>query len=232
MTLTQGNLVKAKIINKSASGEEVECLFNPKEYAFEKQNEWEAGKILGKGMQPPTFKGGKPMYLTLQLWFDTYEPPPGQENAGGYPKDVRTVTGKLWKMMKLTETRRQRNTNVSEPPHVEFRWGDLWSFEAVITKINEKFTLFLPGGTPVRSFIDISFMQAKDLANWPATNPTSGAKPGYNIHMVKEGETIDWIAFSRYGASTAWRHLASANNLDDPSRLRPGQRLLIPPLNE
>jgi hypothetical protein len=62
-------------------------------------------------------------------------------------------------------------------------------------------------------------------------NPTSGGPGGYAVHEVKEGETIDHIAFQEYGSSAAWRHLAEANNLDDPSRLQPGQRLLLVPLN-
>jgi nucleoid-associated protein YgaU len=73
-------------------------------------------------------------------------------------------------------------------------------------------------------------MQAEEQGQYPGQNPTSGAREGYAVHVVKEGETIDWIAFTAYGTSTAWRHLAAGNDLDDPGRLQPGQRLLIVPL--
>jgi nucleoid-associated protein YgaU len=173
-------------------------------------------------MQPPKFNGGQPKTLQVELMFDTYE-------AG---TDVRGVTGKLWHMMKVTPARRDPATKRSEPPHIEFRWGRLWSFKAVITSLSEKFTLFLPEGTPVRSVVTLQMLQAEDEEIWPGQNPTSGSREGYAMHQVKEGETIDWIAFLEYGTSTAWRQLAAANNLDDPSRLRPGERLIVPPLKE
>ncbi|MBF6612699.1 MAG: LysM peptidoglycan-binding domain-containing protein [Chloroflexi bacterium] len=204
------------------SNEELECVFRPKEFTFSKKNDWTPGKVVGAQLQPPQFTGSAPMELQMELLFDTYE-------AG---TDVREKTGKLWKMMKLSEQRRDPNTNTSEPPHVEFRWGAFYSFKAVITTLSEKFTLFLSTGVPVRSLVSVRFLQAQDIERWPAQNPTSGGREGYAMHVVKQGETIDWIAFAEYGSSNAWRQLADANHLDDPSNLQPGQRLLIPPLND
>jgi nucleoid-associated protein YgaU len=48
--------------------------------------------------------------------------------------------------------------------------------------------------------------------------------------MVKEGDTIDWIAFDEYGDCAMWRYIADTNGLDDPGRLRPGQVLAIAPM--
>jgi len=219
--MSQGALAEATITNLS-DNMSVTCIFRPKEYTFAKQNQWTPGKAAGASMRPPKFNGGQPKTLQVELMFDTYE-------AG---MDVRDVTGKLWKMMKVTPKRKDRATGKSEPPHVEFRWGQLWSFKAVITSLSEKFTLFMPTGMPVRSIVTLQMLQAADEEVWPGQNPTSGSREGYAMHLVKEGETIDWIAYVEYGSSNAWRHLAAANNLDDPDRLRPGQRLVVPPLKE
>lgn len=209
-------------IKNLTDGDEVKCLFRPKEYTFKKTNEWKPGKVVGLTMKPPKFTGGQPMTLDMELFFDTYEA----------KTDVRTNTNGLWRMMKTTEKKKDGDTKRSEPPHVEFRWGQSWSFKAVITSIQQKFTLFLPDGTPVRSTVQISFLQAEEDGKYPGQNPTSGAREGYAVHVVKEGESIDWIAFSEYGNSNAWRHLAAANGLDEPEKLRPGQRLLIVPMND
>lgn len=206
-------------IKNLTDGEEVKCLFRPKEYTFKKQNEWKPGKATGLSVKPPKFQGGQPMTLDMELFFDTYEA----------KTDVRRATDGLWRMMKVTEKKKDGETKKSEPPHVEFRWGNMWSFKAVITSIQQKFTLFLPDGTPVRSTVQISFLQAEDDGKYPGQNPTSGGREGHAVHVVKEGETIDWIAFVEYGSSNAWRHLARTNDLDEPDRLRPGQRLLIVP---
>lgn len=219
--MADSNLQEATIKNLT-DNETVTCIFRPKEYTFAKQNQYTPGKAAGAHFQPPKFNGGQPKTLQVELMFDTYE----------QKSDVRGVTGKLWKMMKVTPKRTDPATKKSEPPIVEFRWGLLWSFKAVITSISEKFTLFLPDGTPVRSVVTLQMMQAKEEEAWPGQNPTSGSKLGYAMHLVKEGETIDWIAYVEYGSSNAWRHLAAANNLDDPSRLPPGKRLVVPPLND
>ena len=47
--------------------------------------------------------------------------------------------------------------------------------------------------------------------------------------MVKQGDTIDWIAFEEYGDSSMWRLIAETNDLDNPKVLRPGQILSIAP---
>ncbi|HKP52221.1 MAG TPA: LysM peptidoglycan-binding domain-containing protein [Chloroflexia bacterium] len=215
---------KATIRNVT-TGAVVECYFNPKEYSFKKTNGWTPGKSnVGSTMTPPKFTGGQPITLDMELFFDSYE------DKGD--KDVRTKTNGLWELMKTTETKKDGDTKLSEPPHVEFRWGEFWSFKAVITSIQQKFTLFLRDGTPVRSTVQISFLQAEETGKYPGQNPTSGGREGYAVHIVKEGESIDWIAFAQYGSSNAWRHLATANGLDEPDRLRPGQRLLIVPLGD
>ncbi len=219
--MAPGSLEEATITNLSDQVV-VHCIFRPKEYIIAKQNQWTPAKAAGAHVEPPKFNGGQPKTLQVDLMFDTYE-------AG---TDVRQTTSQLWGMMKLTPKRKDRATGKSEPPHVEFRWGRMWSFKSVITSISEKFTLFTPAGMPVRSIVTLQMLQAADEDFWPRQNPTSGSREGYAMHMVKEGETIDWIAFLEYGSSNAWRHLADANNLDDPGRLRPGLRLVVPPLKE
>jgi nucleoid-associated protein YgaU len=225
MTQSRGTYAEATITNLD-TGESVRCLFRPKEYQFSKTNSWTAGKVVGQDVQPPTFGGGQPKKVSLELLFDTYDTRPDVPRQ----IDVREITGKLWKMMYGTPRRQEPVTELTEPPHVEFRWGRFWSFEAVIESITEKFTLFSPEGMPLRSTVNISLLQAKKENAWPGQNPTSGGAHNFAVHVVKEGETIDTIAFEEYGDPNAWRHLAAANRLDDPTRLRPGQRLIVAPL--
>ena len=52
---------------------------------------------------------------------------------------------------------------------------------------------------------------------------------GYKQWTVRDGDTIDWIAFTEYGDSNMWRYIADLNGLDDPGHLRPGQKLSIAP---
>jgi nucleoid-associated protein YgaU len=213
------SLSHAKIINLDGGGTAVECLFNPKEYSFSKHNTWTAGQTKGHNMPQIEFGGGQPATLQMQLFFDTY--------AAG--KDVRKkYTDAIWKLMMVDPSLKDPKNKKSRPPKVRFQWGAAWSFDAVITSITQKFTLFLPDGTPVRATLDVTFQQIKDEALLPKQNPTSGGVGGERVWVVNEGDTLAWIAFKTYGDSTAWRRIADANRLTQVRRLVPGTALEIP----
>jgi nucleoid-associated protein YgaU len=59
-------------------------------------------------------------------------------------------------------------------------------------------------------------------------NPTSGTDPGRRVHVVREGDRIDLIAYDYYKDAFVWRLIADANRLTDPSNLQPGAVLEIP----
>ena len=212
---------KARIINLEDPTEPViECLFNPSEYTFTKRNTWSKAEIKGKNVPDLEFGGGDSMTLKMQLFFDTY-------TTGG---DVRDITKRIWKLMNVVEGPLMDLTSYKgRPPMVMFQWGTTWSFKAVITDITQKFTLFRYDGTPVRATLDVTFLQAKEEMKFPGQNPTTISRPGFKRRVVKEGETIDWIAYDEYGDSAMWRFIAETNNLDNPRRLRPGQELVIAP---
>jgi hypothetical protein len=211
---------KARIINlDDASDQPIECLFNPNEYTFSKRNTWSKGEVKGLDAPPLEFGGGDSMTLKMQLFFDTY--------AAG--DDVRDITNRIWKLMNINERLTDMTSVKGRPPMVEFQWGTTWSFKAVITDISQKFTLFRYDGKPVRATLDVTFLQAKEVGLYLPQNPTTGGRPGYKRRMVKEGDSIDWIAFEEYGDSAMWRLIAETNNLDNPGRLQPGQVLAIAP---
>lgn len=218
MPSTRGNLEPATIINL-ATDERVYCMFNPHEYTVAKQNSWEKGETKGKNVPKVKFSQGGAETLKLQLFFDTY--------AEG--SDVREHTDGLWKMMMVTEEKKNPRNEKSEPPRVAFHWGKFF-FRAVITSLSQKFTLFLEDGTPVRTTVDVSFQQVEDEEDHAGQNPTSGGGPALRTHTVRDGERLDWIAAKAYGDASLWRVIARANDLTHPLRIRSGQQIVIPPL--
>ena len=221
MTMPSAKPEKAAIINVDVPGEPpIECLFNPTEYIFSKKNTWKKSTIKAQNTPQLEFTGGDSMLLKMTLFFDTY-------TTGG---DVRLITNRIWKLMRVSDRLTDMTSGKGRPPMVEFRWGKTWSFRAVITNIVQKFTLFRYDGTPVRATLDVEFLQAKEEGRYPGQNPTTVSIPGYRQRLVKEGDTIDWIAFEEYGDASRWRHIAAINNLDDPLAIHPGQLLAIAPL--
>jgi nucleoid-associated protein YgaU len=198
---------------------EIRCLFNPNEYTFSKHNEWTETKVLGKNIPELKFAGGDSMKLTMQLFFDTY----------AIGEDVRKTTDRIWKLMIVNPILTDLTSHKGRPPKVMFHWGATWSFEAVISDISQKFTMFRHDGVPVRATLDVTFVQVQEKGKYPGQNPTTRGQPGYKQRVVNEGDTIDWIAHEEYGDSAQWRFIADTNHLDDPLKLKPGQVLAIPP---
>ncbi|MDG2200015.1 MAG: LysM domain-containing protein [Phycisphaerales bacterium] len=54
----------------------------------------------------------------------------------------------------------------------------------------------------------------------------------HQLHVVREGETLNAISRLWYGDETSAAMLAIHNNLPDPDRLVPGTRLIMPTINE
>jgi nucleoid-associated protein YgaU len=213
------SLAKATIVNKDKGGPPITCLFNPKEYAFTKSNKWTTGDTKGTNVPQLEFGGGQPATLQLQLFFDTY--------ASG--KDVRKEhTDALWELMMVDPSLTDPKSNKGRPCKVGFHWGEAWSFDAVITKLTQKFTLFLSTGTPVRAICDVTFQQIADSRALAPTNPTSGGVGGTRLWTVQEGDTLAWMSYKHYGDATQWRRIADANRLTHVRRLRPGTVLEIP----
>jgi nucleoid-associated protein YgaU len=215
---------------------QADCMFNPKEYSLSKQNSWSGKPTKGTNLGLFEFGSGQAETLTVQLFFDTYANIKNGSSTGGTPKDVRKYTAKIWKMMQVDTSLSNLNDKPGQhsknkkgrPPVVVFQWGSTLSFKAVITSMKERFTLFLPDGTPVRSTLDVTFQQVQDKGQHPPTNPTSGGIGGERVWTVSEGDTLAWIAYQQYGDANRWRLIADANRLTKVRQLTPGMILEIP----
>lgn len=60
--------------------------------------------------------------------------------------------------------------------------------------------------------------------------PAEPAKTAAKIHVVEKGDTLGAIAKKHYGKASAYMKIFEANRdvLDDPDKIKPGQKLRIP----
>lgn len=119
---------------------------------------------------------------------------------------------------------------VTRPPKVIFQWGPPSAFlvEANITAVNVTYNRFAADGTPVRAEVTVRLQQQPSLLGLLATNPTSAGLPGRKAHTVTAGDSLARIATDQYGSPGRWRQLAEANGIEDPLRIRPGDRVYLP----
>lgn len=222
MNSLSGELDNAEIrvVDGKKAGNTVACMFRPKEYTVSKQNSWQMKEVKGKDVPQLEFSGGGASTLSMELFFDTYE-------SG---KDVRKeYTNEIWGLTAIDDSLTDKINKKGRPPLVQFKWGPVISFKAVITNITQKFTMFKANGTPVRATLNVTFKEAEKPGKYPFQNPTTSSQPGYKVRIIKEGESLDWIAQEEYGDPALWRFIADTNNLENPMKLSPGQKLSISP---
>jgi nucleoid-associated protein YgaU len=210
--------VKAEIINLDDPGaRRIVCLFNPKQYAFTKQNNWRQTHPHGSDVPIWDFNDGGSATTQLDLTFDTYD-------TG---EDVREVyTEALWDLMLLDPRLRDDLHPRGKPPRVRFQWGRSWSFDAFISNMTQTYTLFAPDGTPLRANVSLHLTQLRDQQR--LQNPTSRGESASREWIVREGDTLAWIAYKVYGRSADWRRIADANHLTNLRTLVPGTKLEVP----
>jgi nucleoid-associated protein YgaU len=203
-------------------GAPIKCWFNPTQYSITKQNNWTvkqpaAGK---KGPPKAQFGGSQPKDLSLDLMFD----------ASDSSKDVRKeVIEKLFDMMEPNPSLASGQSKKSaRPPTVTFTWGEV-VLKAVVKQLNVQYTLFHPDGKPIRAAVKVTLMEVPEGGLDVGTNPTTRGEV-MRAHVVRDGDTLQSIAFTAYSDPTRWRTIAEANDIDDPMNLERGRALAIPRL--
>lgn len=195
---------------------EIKFQFNPKELAVTKSAKWNRTPQKGsKKSGVPTFEGAEPSKLTLEMFLDASD----TQDA----KVVETVEKLFACCVPTDETHGKMK---AAPPWVIFHWGGLTGFTSYISSVAVKYTLFTPGGMPIRGIATVALEEiAGDQAK---QNPTSGALTANKVHTVVAGDSLASIAWREYGDPAMWRAIATANEIDDPMRLCAGRALLIP----
>ncbi len=213
--------MKARLVPLDGSAA-LEFRFNPKEYSLNKSAKWERPTSKGaKHSTPPEFIGSEPRKVQMELLFDDWE------GGGNLVKDIDKLLG--W----MEPTDHSLSNNKPHPRLLQFHWGEnhsLETFLGFISSVTVKYTLFKQDGTPVRATASISM---EEVPHDPKkTNPTSGSTLGRRSHVVAAGDTLHSIAYHEYDDAKLWRGLAEFNHIDDPLRVWPGTRLLLPSADE
>ena len=203
-------LVKLAIMNLDKN-ESIEVLFNPTEYALEKQTAWREHEVPGLDTPAVEFVSGDRMSLSMDLFMDT------SDEGTDVREHVRKIGG-----LQFVDPELHR------PPILLVVWGSL-QFKCVLEHGIARYTMFLPDGTPVRAVFSVLFRSFYDTAQQMHEAPRESADHTKR-RIVREGDTLQLIASHEYKDAGQWRRIAMANRIEDPLLLTPGQELVIPPL--
>lgn len=189
--------------------------FNPKEFTYHKSANWPRKPAKGAASaSPPEFTGSEPATISVEVFLDGYEQ---NEDVSD---DIDTLVSCC-----VPQTDSLSN-NKPTPPWVIFAWGDKVHIKAFVKSVDVKCTMFSLSGLPLRATCTVSMEEIAD--ELPFQNPTSGGLKPLRSRLVLAGDSLPSIAYREYGKADWWRPIAEANGIDDPLRLQPGSRLLLP----
>jgi hypothetical protein len=203
-------LVKAEIQNRSKpqSGP-VPVLFNPSEYGVDRGANYAELPVPGLAMPLLQFVRGETETLTLELFLDK-------------TLQRETVEADLENLRGFVRIDKELHT----PPVCAFVWGAV-NFEGVVTALREKYNLFDEKGHITRARVSLT-LKRYQAAEVQLREINRRSPDRSRFHVVREGDRITAIAAQAYGDSRLWRLIATANDLDRPRFLTPGQTLRIP----
>jgi LysM repeat protein len=196
-------------------GTELTVLYNPEEYTVNNDNNFAVQNVPGLGSPIVQFVNGNQRTLEVELFFDTYDTPT-------LPKqDVREQTAPVVALMAI-------DGDLHAPPILRVKMASL-NLRCVLSRVSERFIMFMPDGVPVRARLNCTFIEYAD--------PEQEAKAANlqtadfsKVHVVARGDTLSAIAGSLYQDPTLWRPIALANRIANPRALALGRALRIPAL--
>jgi nucleoid-associated protein YgaU len=218
-------LVKAFLTRKDNPQLIVPCLFNPKELSVEKSNQYAEVNIPGLASPVFQFVRGNARTVTLDLFFDTYEA----------CLDVRTFTDRItgWdagsmfsNLPGVSKGLMDIDSDLHAPPVCLFIWG-AFMFQCLIERVSKRFTMFLPEGIPVRATLNVTLKEYREV-DIQIREIDLHSSDLTKRWVVKQGESLWYIAAMEYGDPADWRLIAEANDIENPRALLPGQELVIP----
>jgi hypothetical protein len=218
---------KLKELNppQGQTAKEAAVQFNPETLKVTYANQIVQPKSEGSPQEKATaqYVGAGTTKLSLQIWFDVTGEAGGADSV---PTDVRELTKKISYFI----TPREEKKGEFKPPIVRFEWGT-FRFEGIMDSLEESLEFFSSEGVPLRASMTLSLSQQKIEILSAATSQGSGLPPGAGgpgmsapgtspLSEARVGDTLQSLA-ARAGGT--WQAIASANGIENPRLLAPGQ---------
>jgi hypothetical protein len=217
------------INNDQVTGSTVTVQFNPEtlKVSFANQIQTPSGAGNQSGTPARQFVGAGTTKLTLQLWFDVASLPDGENTTA----DVRKLTQRVAYFI----TPKKKGDKFI-PPAVRFLWGS-FQFDGLMDSLEESLEFFSNDGRPLRASMSLALSQQQikaftinetDFKKRPpppagstAADPgaPAGTKP---LTQAPAGVSLQSLA-DNLGLGANWQSIASANGIENPRLLTPGQ---------
>ena len=227
-----GQLEKAAlqpVKDQGASGDLTDFTFqfNPetitiKRYAATSSQATHGSSDVNRQQQASPEQGRESEIILKNIIFDTYEHKPSKSVYTEYIERLEEFCG--------------YNQGKHAPLRLLFNWGKFsgnkkshLQLQCWLDEFQVDYTMFLNDGTPVRAKVDLTLKTGKTPQEQDEENQKNSPDHAKMV-TVRRGDTLAAIAYAEYDNSAEWRRIADANGIDDPMGIRPGMKLLVPPI--
>lgn len=217
MSLEKAQLIELdqSFANEKSGGRKVAVQFNPEtlKVTFANQIVQPQGGDQAAGNAGRQFVGAGTTKLALQLWFDVTAM---EKDA---VDDVRRLTQDVVYFM--TPQKSEEDPKKLSPPGLRFHWGT-FLFDGMVEGMEETLEFFSPDGKPLRSSITMTLSQQKILeAKFEGEGKVPNQPGQAPLKSANEGDSLQSMAGK--SGKPDWQGIASANGIEDPLRMSPGQ---------
>ncbi|WP_327400575.1 LysM peptidoglycan-binding domain-containing protein [Streptomyces sp. NBC_01288] len=197
--------------------------FNPAQLSLTRRAQWKTTPAqIERDGSLPEFMGSQPREMGVEIFLDSSDEPTSN-----------SVLKKVESLLACCDvTTKSIAAKQPSPPWVVFQWGSFSTarFTAYVSSVEAAYSLFGTTGVPIRATCRLQLHEIP--SNTKGQNPTSGALTAQRVHRVVAGDSLQSLAWREYGDSAAWRAIAEANGIDDPTRLANGVELVLPAAEE
>lgn len=124
------------------------------------------------------------------------------------------------------------------PPYVKITWGSVMPtfvakdkkpvFKGRLKDLEVKYTMFSLSGMPLRAELSMTFQWVEP----PSKRPTGNSPDLTHFIEVKHGDNLPALCKKIYDSPDFFMQIARINNLSSVYALKPGMKLLFPPLEK
>ncbi|MBC6996655.1 hypothetical protein QWY85_08930 [Neolewinella lacunae] len=160
-----------------------------------------------------------PEIFQVELWFDATGAVPG---TGEVTDDIE-----LLKKHALLY-----NGDIHSTNFVKLEWGGTGGllFKGQLQSLNVDYSLFDRKGKPLRAKALATFVEFIDAKTRESLKKKNSPDLTH-VRTVGAGDTLPLMCYRIYGDSAYYVQVAAANQLASVLDLRPGQRIVFPPIN-
>lgn len=132
------------------------------------------------------------------------------------------------------------NSEMHQPPYLKLTWGKIFAasgsadgaiagvFNCVLQEMTVNYELFSSEGKPIRAKVKINLKPFTD----PQARPAGNSPDLTHIIEVKQGDNLAKLCNEVYESTDYYHQVAQINGLASAYAIRPGMKLIFPPLDK